>query len=115
MNWIVYAIGPIDHDWHMLKTVRETAAQIAGHGYESIEDFDLAGGAIRSFLASWESAKQAARHHGWEGDFRHEPHVFWLPSEIDFVHGFVFKQDNNGTTFVVSPQELPQAARLQGY
>lgn len=112
MNWIVYALGPIDHDWDMLKTVRETVAEIARHDDELTPPHDLDSERVQSFLQSWESAKKAARASGWEGDFRHAPCVFWLPSETDFVHGFVFKQDNNGTTFVVSPQELPALAKL---
>lgn len=113
MGWIVYELGPIDWGWENLKTVAQTLAQIAKSPAADIDyskDVDTEG--VRSFLDSWESAKQAALNTGWEGDFRHEPCVFWLPGEMNFVHGFVFKQDNNGTTYVVSPQELPAVAQL---
>ena len=114
MDWIVYALGPIDHDWDKLKTVRETVADIANYEDEFTEAHDLNTDSVRSFLESWDSAKDSAKRSGWEGDFRHAPYVFWLPSETGFDHGFVFKQDNNGTTFVVSPQELPTLAKLIG-
>jgi hypothetical protein len=114
VDWIVYVLGPIDHDWEKLKTVRATVADIANYEDEFSEAHDLNSDAVRSFLESWESAKSAASRHGWEGDFRHDPYVFWLPSETGFDHGFVFKQDNNGTTFVLSTQELPALARLAG-
>ena len=36
----------------------------------------------------------------------------WLPvwDTYEFSFGFVLKQDNNGTTFVVSPVPLPHLA-----
>ena len=112
MDWIVYVLGPIDHDWDKLKTVRETVADIANYEDEFTEAHDLNTDSVRSFLESWDTAKAAATKSGWEGDFRHAPYVFWLPAETGFDHGFVFKQDNNGTTFVVSPQDLPTLAKL---
>ena len=110
--WIVYSVGPIDHGWENLKTVRQTLSEIMNSEDDFLEKYDIPTESIDSFLKRWESAKEAARRHGWEGDFRHEPYVFWLPSEVDFVYGFVFKQDNNGTTFVVSPQQLPSVANI---
>lgn len=112
MSWIVYSVGPIDHGWEHLKTVKETLAVIATTEDEFLENGDIDTGTVTEFLQNWESAKQAAQSNGWEGDFRHEPRVFWLPSEVNFVYAFVFKQDNNGTTFVVSPQALPTMQEL---
>ncbi len=107
MTWIVYSVGPIDHGWENLKTVKETLAVIASGEVEIEETKDVNAEAVQQFLADWSSAKEAAEKEGWEGDFRHEPRVFWLPSYENFAYGFVFKQDNNGETFVVSPQVLP--------
>jgi hypothetical protein len=115
MAWHAYEIPPIDINWRFLRTVDETARTVGAEDAAA-----EAGGAtsegpdIREFLASWESAKQAARDRGWDGDFRNEPVVFWLPDDTDFVWGFVVKQDNNGTTFVLSPRELPNVAALSG-
>ena len=45
---------------------------------------------------------------GWEGDVRGRIFVFAVPgTEVNTEIGFLFKQDNNGTTFVMSPVELP--------
>ena len=112
MNWIVYSIGPIDHGWEHLKTVRETLPAIAAIEDEFAGSGDINSEEVTKFLQGWKSAKDAARGSGWEGDFRHEPRVFWLPADVKFVYGFVFKQDNNGTTFVVSPQVLPAMQEL---
>lgn len=112
MDWIVYQVGPIDHGWNNLRTVQDTVADIAGTDDEFMRRHDLNTDGLTTFIQGWESAKDAAAREGWEGDFLHAPRVFWLPSEIGFDYGFVFKQENNGTTFIMSPQDLPAVARL---
>ncbi len=103
MNWYAYRVTPIDLGWENLNTVKETIANLSVQ--EDVEtDIDSEG--IKLFLDSWENAKKLAKEKGWEGDFRHEPKVFWLPQNDEFEYGFVIKQDNNGDTFVISPQEL---------
>ncbi len=115
MNWHVYEVSPIDYGWHHLKTVRETLEGIAlpCEGSDPREGLDTS--AAIAFLASWESAKEAATAAGWERHFRLEPRVFWLPCELEMAHGFVFKQDYNGATYAVSPVPLPhlESARLR--
>lgn len=109
---IVYVCSPIDNNWGNLKSVMEyarelgarDAAIIAEHGEKGLLSFD---DSVGEFLKDWEEAKSAAYEHGWEGDFRQGPSVFWLPDETGFIYGFVFKQDNNGTTYVISPMVLP--------
>jgi len=111
MKWFAYEVSPIDWGWNRLKTVEETAREIgadealvrAGGGDPMMEEEPT----IEQFLADWESAKQAAEEKGWEGDFRHKPVVFWVPTSTSFEYGFAFKQVNNGTTFVISPVRLP--------
>ena len=46
---------------------------------------------------------------GWEGDVRGEVFIFTVPSfdDLECKIGFVWKQDNNGSTCVSSPFELP--------
>ena len=112
--WHVYELPPIDFRWEHLKTVAETAsdlaaraaAEIAKHGSASLLP-DPA-----DFLAAWVEAKDEASAAGWEGDFRDEPVVFWVPGDNLFEYGFVLKQDNNGLTYVVSPVELPHLTAL---
>lgn len=112
--WHVYEISPIDINWEFLRTVEETAAILAKRyareqvtGVEFGADPDFSG-----FIATWKSAQDAAAAAGWEGDFRCDPVVFWLPCDTEFDFGFVIKQDNNGTTYVVSPVFLQNMADL---
>jgi hypothetical protein len=44
---------------------------------------------------------------GWDGDMRHLPSVGCLPTPPDVTPYLLVKQDNNGTTFVISDAELP--------
>lgn len=112
MAWHVYEIGPIDNNWDKLSTVRDAAEKLgaleARFRADSGERFPFEP-STEDFLSDWEAAKQAAIDSGWEGDWRQLPAVFWLPDprSAQFRYGFVIKQDNNGTTYVISPFELP--------
>lgn len=113
MAWHVYEIAPIDFGWHNLKPVSKLAGELAQQQFSTaaLDPEDRMSNSedpnVEDFMARWESAKSAARSAGWDGDFRQEPVVFWLPGDTEFVYGFVIKQDNNGTTYIVSPIELP--------
>ena len=105
--WI-YEITPIDSHWDLLPSVADVAAQLARSEAEELSGNGGCGlPSCEDFLNDWVKAKMQAEASGWEGDIRTGPVVFWLPSETIFEYGFVFKQDNNGTTFVISPKELP--------
>lgn len=112
MNWNVYEITPIDIGWEHLKSVQETLSDIVRFSSCYDDEKDIDSSEVVDFTKAWEDAKQLASGAGWEGDFREEPKVFWLPWDVGFKYGFVFKQDNNGTTYVVSPKELPYLERL---
>ena len=110
MTLNTYAVSPIDNNWDFLPTVKDVAKRIAiAHAAHAVEHgmgsspFVIT---VDEFLGKWEAAKVAASEKGWEGDFRNEPAVFMIPQDVDFLFGFVFKQENNGTTFVVSPVAL---------
>jgi len=111
MVWNAYATGPIDAHWEFLHTVPTVAAMIAGDEAAAAASGSVPWGNLRSqqFLEAISEARDAASKLGWEGDFREEPRVFWLPDADtgELVFGFVWKQDNNGSTFVVSPLPLP--------
>ncbi len=109
VNWIAYYINPIDFGWENLKPVHETVGVLA---QEESYNNDINSKAIKSFIRNWKLAKEKAKNSGWEGDFREPPKVFWLPSETEFVYGFVFKQENNGDTIVVSPYQLPWLEKI---
>lgn len=113
MSFITYKIGPVDHGWEHLQTVQETLVKLSSNAESEITHNDIDPDEVLNFLNAWKSAKQTAVEKGWEGDFRHKPCVFWLPSEVSFEFGFVFKQDNNGTTFILSPQPLPSLAEFE--
>lgn len=101
---------PIDFGWEYLQPVDEVAAQLARDKSGVAEPTFLSAlPGLRKFLDDFENALRAARHEGWEGDFRGAatPRVLWIPGAIKFDYAFVWKQDNNGTTFVVSPVEMP--------
>jgi len=114
MSFFYYQIGPIDWGWANLKTVEETALELGAHDVR--ERFSpeptLACPTLEHFMGRWSDAQELASQRGWEGDFRNDPAVFWIPHETDFKCGFVFKQDNNGTTFVLSPIEMKHLEEL---
>jgi len=65
---------------------------------------------LKRYLARKEKALELAGARGWEGDFRQGPFFSTIPmddgaSGCEVLVGW--KQDNNGTTFVVSPYQLP--------
>lgn len=107
MNWITYHIPPIDYGWEQLKSVRETLVAIVQAQRAAYDDDDVDIDRAQTFLKDWRLAQIRAKASGWEGDFNWGPCVFWLPAEVSFNYGFVFKQTNNGCTFIVSPEPLP--------
>lgn len=114
MSWKAYGIVPIDFGWEHLPSLSDVAATMARTRvkYEPFgnSDFD----AVKKLLADYQHAKELADGIGWEGDIRggDEVSVFFLPDENEFAYAFVWKQDNNGTTFVVSPRPLPWLREL---
>lgn len=100
-----YAMLPMDFGWERFVGIDAYRNGQAGDAKLGEPDFAV----IEGFERFVEAAYQAAREVRWEGDFRTPPHVGFLPNAeggepIPFL---VWKQDNNGTTFVVSPVELP--------
>lgn len=114
MKWYAYDIAPIDWGWDFLPTVEQMAAKYAENdAAAAIEQNPFVDGpVVLDFLDEFREAKEAARAKGWEGDYRGEgrPRVLFLPgagSNCAFQHAFAWKQDNNGTTFIISPYPLP--------
>ena len=111
MTMIAYHLGPIDSNWEYLQTVEAVAVDLATKEAQyAVGKNDPQFGPdlpLTDFIRDWELAQEMARQAGWEGDFREPPRVFWVPCETAFVYGFAFKQDNNGTTYVMSPVEMP--------
>jgi hypothetical protein len=55
---------------------------------------------------------ETAAHVRWDGDMRHLPSVGAVLAPPNTVPYLVVKQDNNGTTFVISSIELPWPAGM---
>lgn len=99
----LYVLSPIDFDMQnlpLMSDVLQREAKAIPFGYDRVTDI----------ISAWKLA-QAAAEGIWEGDFRDGdgPRVMLLPSDGGtYMHiGFVWKQDNNGTTFAASPIKLP--------
>ena len=94
-----YALPPIDH-WTGWKTEGEFLNDLNGD-YLPLGESE--------YLATKERALILARDAGWEGDMREGPFIAGLPThntgdDREVLIGW--KQDNNGTTFIVSPYRL---------
>ncbi len=105
----IYVIPPIDFGWEHLPTVEETLRKIKKSEEVREEGQELYDLAYRSekFTQDWERALSIAKSMGMNSELRHAPSVMWMPAELHMEYGFVFKEDNNGTTYVVSHQEIP--------
>ncbi len=105
----VYVITPIDFGWDHLPTVDDTLKMIKrdeDRHKEGHEDYDLAYESGK-FSKDWDEALSAAQAMGMSSDLRQDPSVLWLPDELMMRYSFVFKEDGNGTTYVVSHIEMP--------
>jgi hypothetical protein len=108
--WFVYALSSIDLFWDHLPTVEDVAIKSASDAARAaVTKFD--GDAYVSlntdaFVKAFRSAQEMATKLGWEGDFSIAPRVLWLPDDGRFVYGFIWRQDNHGSTYVVSPRPL---------
>lgn len=101
----VYCLPPIDW-WPGWITQSEYKAEIIKwHGH----DLHVAADEWDKFLEFRTQAYALAKKLGWEGDIRggDEPDVAPLPAESNCTFMLGWKQDNNGTTFIASPYELP--------
>jgi len=94
----VYHIPPIDYGWCWLQPLRSLNGI-----YEELDKHEE----LKAIAKFQDRAEVLARRLGWDGDNRIEPHVFFVPDELEMSLGLVWKQDNNGCTFVASPVQLP--------
>jgi len=98
----LYACGPLDC-WPAMMTLAEALALA---GSEDVctptEPIALLGEALHT----------AASQGHWDGDFSVEPRFCPIPGgDVCMDWGVIWKQSNNGTTFVYSPHELPWLAQ----
>lgn len=103
-----YYINAIDFGWEYLPSVNEFAERLARIDLEiKLDKQPHDEMRLDQFITDYKKAQELATREGWEGDFRGDPCVFCIPIENEIVYGFVWKQDNNGDTLVVTPQPLP--------
>jgi hypothetical protein len=115
MSWKAYHLKQIDNRWQFLQTVQDVAGQIArSMASERVKGNPpyWHGESLQDFWQNFDKAKALARDAGWKGDYMDassEPKVLWLPDPNDatFKYAFVWKQSQNGSTFVVSQIALP--------
>ena len=102
---IVYALIPIDFWNGWLKPSDLFRV--------SVGDDDTKWHDPAEWVSMWAKAQELARKVGWEGDIREGPYVTVLPEPpgpSPVVIGW--KQDNDGTTFIATPFELPWLATV---
>lgn len=115
-TWYGYGpLAPIDEGWEALPTVDAFLANedVSDRLFPLPEDEDDTG-QLSHRRSLWSQAQEVARRLGWEGGFREPPRVMSLPAPgavIRLRPGFVFKQDANGSTFVISPAPMPWLTR----
>lgn len=109
MAWITYQVAPIDFGWDNLQEVHEVTARLGRFEGQFIgPEIGSSELTVADFLATFRAACAAAATAGCDmNDLRQPPGVFWIPVDDGFEPGFVFKVDNNGTTYVVAPVPLP--------
>lgn len=110
MTFKAYSIVPIDFGWDLLPTVEEHIVRLRKEEDEAAEVGEAGTGHhSASVEADYAEAMSLASDAGWEGETASHgrPRVFFVPGDGRFDYGFVWKQPNNGTTFVVAPYPLP--------
>ena len=105
----VYRVSPIDW-WLGWSKPSEILAAFGEAPYFDDETGCLTALAnLANEIATWiGDALVAFKDAGWEGDIRQGPYLAPLPFAFDEgAYMVALKQDNNGTTFIWSPVELP--------
>jgi hypothetical protein len=99
---------PIDY-WVGLQTVEEYCDAL--RKYYSDPYYGFNGVSLQRHIVEIQKNLAWAMDHmpSWEGDITDGPYVFHLPDNgyPNFYYAFVWKQRNNGTTFIASQIELP--------
>lgn len=113
-----YCISPIDIGFRFLWTADQFRDQLRLEDIQQNDGFGRLSGkpitlpGLNRFELDFERAKHLARDLGWEGDFRDGPFVMPVLIETEVDYAFVWKQNNNGSTFVLSPVPLPYLETL---
>lgn len=97
-----YEIGTLDWGWQYLLPISKAVL--------SLFNDENSDNTLQELKEDWPKAQSLAAAHGC-GELRggdQSPAVFWIPTkEFYMTYAFVFKEDNGGYTYVVSPVEMP--------
>jgi len=89
--------GCIDFDDYLKSILNDGCDEIFDGSLEKYKKIEFVIDQLVSGMASFKY---------WEGDLRENIKVFTIPCENQTEIGFICKQSNNGSTFVLSPIEL---------
>jgi len=95
-GFYVYELGPVDYF---------DGAMTVDQAIKSSNE-DVGQEILRSFL---QAARAVIDESSWEGTITDGPYVIALPpvdGDFSLLWGFIWKQNNNGTTFIASPLPL---------
>lgn len=95
----IYMLDPIDFGFSLLPSVEDILNK------DSVTDIDNHTYSVANLRQMQHEALEKARGLGWEGDFTVKPKVLMLlPSGDEFTLNlcFIWKQPNNGSTFIAS-------------
>ena len=104
--YFIYETPPIDYFLGMMPLSQYIKKSIAMEMEHESEDTSTITNILSMVCEAIIKVKDATI---WEGDFNTKMYVFAIPDvdNTDMKIGFVWKQENNGTSFVVSPVSLP--------
>ena len=99
-EWILFSLSPMDFDWDKFPTV------------DSLWEPEYPGQRADSWTALHLGAfLQVVMNAGYSiaNDHREDVRLIYLPSDCNAeLHGFVWKNDNNGATYVLLKQQSAQ-------
>jgi hypothetical protein len=99
MTWRVYTMPRPASAFNWMPTLARIRELVVADGGQF---------SLQLVEAEYEAATEAAREHGWDGEFFDGPHVFTLPNPDAMQFGLVWTQPDDAlTTFIVSPRPLP--------
>lgn len=105
----LYTVAPIDVGWELLQEFPDSIQKKLNLAIDE-GLVDIAIKETDKMLATFHRCLEVARKHGWEGDFKSyaKPRLLCFPNPDNgnIQYGFMWKQGNNGTTFIASPFKL---------
>lgn len=113
MNYYLYEFYHIDYDWDMveelenyLKRADENSTICSNCKYRCAS----CNKRVDVLSKQWSAISAFARKHGgWDGEYSEKPRIGFIPNGCGgagFSAYYVWKQSNNGTCFIVTPERF---------